>query len=156
MKKYTKLALLLAVVGVFSVSCKKEPKKEEPKKQINVTQKEVKVEEKKEEKNNEKVLMQLKDFKGKIFSNGKETITILSEEDVKDGSIAKDLGIKVKAGDMHIFKVGDTGAGKVYTDVKVEKIDGKDVITAKGLDKKFTIIDENKIKDESGSEYKKI
>lgn len=173
--KYTKLVLSLAVLSIFSVSCKKEaPKVEEQKKEVKVTQKEVKVEENKEkeedkqkEKDSEKkedtnenskeVLNTIKDFTGSIFSNGKETVTFLSEEDLKDGSLAKDLGVKINVGDIHIFTIGSSDSGKVYSNVKIEKINDKEVITAKGLNKKFVIIDKNSIKDiESGSIYKKI
>lgn len=161
--KHRKLVLSLAIFSLLSVSCKKEsPKVEEPKQNVNVTQKEVKVEEKKEdEKNNQEnskeVLNTLKDFTGSIFSNGKETITFLSEEDLKDGSLERDLGVKLNVGDIHIFTVGSTGSGKAYSNVKIEKVDDKEVITAKGLNKKFVILDKNTIKDvESGIEYKKL
>lgn len=156
-----KKILILLGLSLSLISCKKEVKTEveELKKEVKVVQKEVKVEEKKvEEKReeNREVVAVFEDFLGKIYSNGKETLTILSAEDLKDGSMEAEFG-KLNVGDIHIHQIGSTNSGSIYKNAKIEKIDGKNVLTAEGLEKKFIIIDENTIKDEiSGSEYKKM
>lgn len=155
-----KKILILLGLSLALVSCKKEVKQEveEPKKEVKAVQKEVKVEQKKEKteenKPSSEVVVVFEKFLGKIYSNGTETLTILSAEDLKDGSMEAEFG-KLNVGDIHIYQIGSTSSGSIYKNAKIEKIDGKDVLTAEGLDRKFIIIDENTIKDEvSGSEYK--